>query len=767
MHVTRQTSIANAGPPCLAHAAYRVCVQALRAAVLLAWVAPAAAQVPLVGFDDVADHTDIAVRYRPQGVLLSCLKRDGSACAGTVQAAAPGGNLGSARSGTQVVTLSTANQSFRPAFDESDGYLKIRFLTPVRSVTIQARAYKPSVASSGNKPFMQAFNAANQHLVTVELPTVTGHGGDWQALSISRTAADIQYVVVSSYSGRTGSAVYGLFDDLWFDPVPLPQWMALAAGHSFSLALRTDGSLWSWGANGFGQLGQGSTATADHPVKVGMGSWRAVSGGLEHSLGIQSDGTLWAWGFNGNGQLGDGSTTQRLSPVRVGTASDWMAAQAGGDHSLGLRRDIITLADHGTVWSWGGNAWGQLGDGTQVRRLSPKVVADLLPMLAVHAGEGYSMALEGRSHYAYTWGANAMGQLGVGDTQPRLEPSKLNTSRLLGPVSTGTAHGVAVQQGLDTLSTWGLNSHGQLGTGTNAPITGPVTVPGAWLTVAAGGLHTLGVQRDGSLWAWGRNNAGQLGDGSKTDRWLPTRIGTSTRWVAVAAGFAHSLALQDDGSIWAWGSNDQAQLGTRDRVSVSMPQRVAALRVDVMGAPHGSVSPVGPLAAAYGEALQFQVQADAGHAAQVSGCGGSLAGGRYTTAPISGDCTVRAEFQALKLPNLTVASFGVPRRVVAGQTVTLTYTVTNLGDADAAASSTCLSTVRAGSRIARPASLGCRAQAGLAAGASQAATSKVQLPSRMAGGQWTVTVRADAAGKVTESEENDNTASRTLQLIAP
>ena len=142
----------------------------------------------------------------------------------------------------------------------------------------------------------------------------------------------------------------------------------IAAGSTHSLALKADGSLWAWGNNYYGQLGDGTTSDRHFPIRIGAGTgWAAVAAGQEHSLGLGGGGTLWAWGVNQFGQLGDGTTSDRHFPTRIGTGTDWVAVAAGGKHSLALRSD-------GSLWAWGVNQYGQLGDGTTSDRHFPTQV---------------------------------------------------------------------------------------------------------------------------------------------------------------------------------------------------------------------------------------------------------------------------------------------------------------------------------------------------------------------------------------------------------
>ena len=142
-------------------------------------------------------------------------------------------------------------------------------------------------------------------------------------------------------------------------------WSTVSAGNQYSLALKSDGTLWAWGWNGFGQLGNGTADSSKVPKPIGIDAdWVMISAGTYHNLALKSDGTLWAWGYNYYGQIGDGTTMDRYVPVQIGADADWVMVSAGDFHSLAMKSD-------GTFWAWGYNYQGQLGDGSQVDQHEP------------------------------------------------------------------------------------------------------------------------------------------------------------------------------------------------------------------------------------------------------------------------------------------------------------------------------------------------------------------------------------------------------------
>ncbi|MCL2680215.1 MAG: hypothetical protein FWF11_01860, partial [Coriobacteriia bacterium] len=166
-------------------------------------------------------------------------------------------------------------------------------------------------------------------------------------------------------------------------------WAQVSAGGWHSLAIRTDGTLWAWGATENGGTGLGPLVTGDQltPAQVGSATnWTQVSAGNWHSHGIRADGTLWAWGINAVGQIGLGVAGEQLVPAQVGTDTNWAAVSAGPFHSLGIRSD-------GTLWSWGGNMFAATGlDTTTGNQTTPAQVGTATDWVQVSAGERYSLA---------------------------------------------------------------------------------------------------------------------------------------------------------------------------------------------------------------------------------------------------------------------------------------------------------------------------------------------------------------------------------------
>ena len=337
----------------------------------------------------------------------------------------------------------------------------------------------------------------------------------------------------------------------------------IRSGVDHTVQLRSDGTIWATGSNWSGQLGDGSTLRRTAPVQVGLlyntTNWVAIAAGDDHTLALKANGSLWAWGANQAGQLGDGSTTNRMQPVRIGSGNDWTAVAAGGSSSFALKAD-------GTLYAWGDNSNGRLGEGTVISKKTPMAITAVNNLKAVSAGEFHTLALKADGSL-WAWGENTKGQIGDGSIIARNLPVRIGTASDWTSVAAGGSSSFAIKVD-GTLWTWGLNDYGQLGIGAtdltahNTPV--KVAADRDWVTISAGNLHTLAVKRNGSLWAWGDNTSGQLGDGTKTNRYSPSKVTTPPAIadiVAVAAGAFHSVALKANGELYAWGDNGSGQLG--------------------------------------------------------------------------------------------------------------------------------------------------------------------------------------------------------------
>ena len=309
-------------------------------------------------------------------------------------------------------------------------------------------------------------------------------------------------------------------------------------------------------------------------VNDGTAHWAAVSVGTRHTVALKNDGTLWGSGTNNDGQLGVGASVNCLitahpTPTQVGGASDWAAVSCGGDHTLALKKN-------GTLWAWGSNEGGQLGLGTSddglVAHPTPTQVGGASDWAAVSCGDNnYTVALK-KDGSLWAWGSKAYGQLGLGHTNNKKTPTEVGSAHNWAAVSCGIGHTLALKKN-GTLWAWGRGDWGQLGLGyDNSNRNTPTQVGSAhdWTAVSCGGLHTLAIKKNGTLWAWGRNKSGELGLGDTDLRLTPTQVGSAGDWVAVSCGVANTMALKKNGTIWVWGDDHCGQSSpappTRQRI---------------------------------------------------------------------------------------------------------------------------------------------------------------------------------------------------------
>ena len=329
-------------------------------------------------------------------------------------------------------------------------------------------------------------------------------------------------------------------------------WQSISTRGHHNLAIKNDGTLWAWGWNYYGQVGDNALLDVNMPKQIGRStSWKYVSAGYYHSLAIKTDGTLWAWGSNASGRLGDGTGFDRISPTQVGNANNWQTISSSWNHNLALKTD-------GTLFAWGENGEykdGSLGDGTAINRLSPVQIglSSDWNMIATGTSSSYAIKNDGT---LWAWGLNDGGQLGDGTNTIRRVPTKINNETNWKFITSGGRVVLAIKTD-NTLWIWGTGYNGLIG---NVPV--QVGVESDWkVATVSVGWHFLAIKQNGSLWGWGNNSNGQLGDGTTIQKSAPTRIGSDIDWVFTAAGENHSLGLKSDGSLRAWGWTDLGQLG--------------------------------------------------------------------------------------------------------------------------------------------------------------------------------------------------------------
>lgn len=376
---------------------------------------------------------------------------------------------------------------------------------------------------------------------------------------------------------------------------------AVDAGVAFTCAVKRESSVWCWGKNDKGQLGDGTKDDSLVPLQVSgpggtgsLGNVQTIVTGTNYVCALKNDSTVWCWGSNSEGQLGDGTKDDALTPLQV--AGPGGSGYLAGAKSLaaGLTHTCAALID-GSAWCWGKNSDGQLGDGVQIDSLVPVQVVGasgighLAGVQSVSIGEKHTCANDSSGN-AWCWGKNDKGQLGDNSTTDSDTPVQVTDGSAalssVASISTTLTSSCAVKQD-GTVWCWGENNKGQLGDNSNTDsIVAVQTVDGTggYLTGVDGigsGIAWFCATQAGTLWCWGQNSDGQLGDGSTDDSAIPVQVvgsggvGVLGGATDVAGGDKHTCAPRSDRTLWCWGRNDKDQLGDGTGTDSETPVQVA------------------------------------------------------------------------------------------------------------------------------------------------------------------------------------------------
>jgi len=340
------------------------------------------------------------------------------------------------------------------------------------------------------------------------------------------------------------------------------------------------GTLWLWGWDGYGVMGQNSPAVSrSSPIQVGSdNNWKMINKRVYLAQAIKSDGTMWTWGLNEYGQLGNnlnGQPGNRSSPIQVGSGTDWSNITFGRADNY----QCHAIKTDGTLWTWGRNNTGGLGQNSLTLYSSPvQVPGTNWSKGRLWNNSVYYIKTNGE---LWVWGQNYGGQLGLGPSVP--QNTDYSSPKQVPGTSWSQVGGACAIRTDGTLWVWGHNNYGQLAQNTRTPTDtytmSPTQVPGTnWSHVVAGKEHMVATKTDGTLWVWGENESGGLGlNTNGDDRSSPVQIPGTTWKLADCTlenwGLETTLALKTDGSLWFWG-NGEAGNGLGNVVDYSSPTQI-------------------------------------------------------------------------------------------------------------------------------------------------------------------------------------------------
>jgi alpha-tubulin suppressor-like RCC1 family protein len=376
----------------------------------------------------------------------------------------------------------------------------------------------------------------------------------------------------------------------------VPNVISVSIGEFHGLALKNDGTVWVWGVTYPGRAGKdlnGALDATSIPVQIPIGNVTMISAGSDYNLALKDDGTVWAWGYNDFGQLGDGTNSDSAIPVMVKTLDNITEISAGTSHCLALRRD-------GTVWTWGSDHYGEIDGkvGSDINNKNIPVQVNISGVKAISTGNGYSVALKDDGT-VWTWGSindnlvetsnNVNGQLVISSNISTATPYPIQVPDLSNVIQiSASSFQILALDRNGNIWEWGDIWIPVNGVPTEVNVADPKQVSNLTdiIQISAGLEHSMALKSDGTVWTWGTNDEGQLGIG-ETDMYTtedPLKIPTLQNIISIAASedLSNSAAIGNDGTVFEWGRNYDGQI---DPNSTTMKFRIPNIILQGTGMP--------------------------------------------------------------------------------------------------------------------------------------------------------------------------------------
>ena len=351
---------------------------------------------------------------------------------------------------------------------------------------------------------------------------------------------------------------------------PMTGFTQVTVGHYFTCALKSDQTVWCWGLNSSGQLGDGTTTNRNRPVQVsGLTGVTDVDNQSDFACALKSDTTVWCWGNGGFGQLGRGSSANSSTPVQVTGLSGVTQISTGYGH-------VCAVLSDGTVRCWGWNVNHMLGNGTTTSSSTPISVSGITTATQIQAGAWNTcVLLADQTITCWGSGSQMRGSGGSGSGSVKTSPSGISGVTML-----SNAHGqhICAKMSDQSVKCWGYNDHGQVGDNSQADRLTPVVIADLTGVIGMSSANhtTCAVKSDGSPWCWGWGGWGQLGTGNSADQFIPTAVPGVGSVSQISAGYVHSCAVLTDSTVKCWGRNQYGSLGNGSTTSTNSAVSVLA-----------------------------------------------------------------------------------------------------------------------------------------------------------------------------------------------